>query len=140
MVSKNKHKINKALQDALILCQRGQLNDARNIYKKLIKVIPAHDQMLANFGTIELQLGNIRYAIELLDRSISINPNQPNILNNLGNYYLQAEDLEYVIKKFEITEEQFEEIMNAETKTFDDYNNNLATVEKLKKIQSLVGM
>ncbi|MBT7120469.1 MAG: tetratricopeptide repeat protein, partial [Nitrosomonadales bacterium] len=70
MVSKNKHKITKSLQDALIFCQKGQFNEARNIYQKLIKVIPTNDQMLANFGTIELQMGNVEYATELLDRSI----------------------------------------------------------------------
>ena len=52
MASKNKHKVTKALQDALVFCQKGQLHEARNIYQKLIKVIPTNDQMLANFGTI----------------------------------------------------------------------------------------
>ena len=102
MVSKNKHKVEKALQDALIFCQKGQLNEARNIYQKLIKVIPTNDQMLANFGTIELQMGNAKYAIELLDRSILIKPNQPNILNNLGNYYLENGDVQKSIKYFDM--------------------------------------
>ena len=101
MVSKNKHKITKSLQDALIFCQKGQLNEARNIYQKLIKVIPTNDQMLANFGTIELQMGNVEYATELLDRSVLINPNQPNVLNNLGNYYLDNGDFQKSIKYFD---------------------------------------
>jgi len=102
MVSKNKHKITKSLQDALIFCQKGQFNEARNIYQKLIKVIPTNDQMLANFGTIELQMGNVEYATELLDRSILINPNQPNVLNNLGNYYLDNGDAQKSIKYFDM--------------------------------------
>jgi len=73
MVSKNKHKVSKALKDALLFCQKGNFNEARVIYKKLIKIIPANDQMLANFGTLELQIGNIEYATELLDRSLIIN-------------------------------------------------------------------
>jgi len=89
MVSKNKHKITKSLQDALIFCQKGQFNEARNIYQKLIRVIPTNDQMLSNFGTIELQMGNIEYATELIKRSLLINPNQPNLLNNLGVHYLE---------------------------------------------------
>ena len=59
-----------------------------------------NDQMLANFGTIELQMGNIEYAIELLEKSLLINPNQANILNNLGNYYLDRGDLESSINYF----------------------------------------
>ena len=58
MVSKNKHKVSKALKEALIFCQKGKFNEARVIYKKLIKIIPANDQMLSNYGTLELQIGN----------------------------------------------------------------------------------
>jgi tetratricopeptide (TPR) repeat protein len=101
MVSKNKHKVSKALQDALIFCQKGEFNKARVIYKKLIKVIPANDQMLANFGTLELQMGNIEYANELLDKSLLINPNQPNILNNLGNFYLDKGDFQKSINYYD---------------------------------------
>ena len=102
MASKNKHKVTKALQDALVFCQKGQLHEARNIYQKLIKVIPTNDQMLANFGTIELQIGNIEYATELLDRSLLIKPNQPNILNNLGNYFLESGDPQKSIKYYDM--------------------------------------
>jgi tetratricopeptide (TPR) repeat protein len=101
LVSKNKKKITKSLNDALIFCQRGQLIEARSIYQKLIRAIPMNDQMLANFGTIELQMGNIEYAIELLEKSLLINPNQANILNNLGNYYLDRGDLESSINYFD---------------------------------------
>ena len=116
MVSKNKHKVEKALQDALIFCQKGQLIEAKNIYKKLIKVIPANDEMLANFGTVELQLGNTEYAIELLDRSLLINPNQPNILNNLGNYYLERgnpqKSIKYLDKAISLNSENFSALYN----------------------------
>jgi N-acetyl sugar amidotransferase len=43
-------------------------------------------------------------------------------------------DKPFVLKKLELTEEEFQEIMEAKPKTFMDYPNNFSKVEKLKKI------
>jgi len=47
---------------------------------------------------------------------------------------LLEQDKEYVIKKLDLTEESFEEIMNLPTKTFKDYKTSYNTIAKLKKI------
>lgn len=47
---------------------------------------------------------------------------------------LMLADKEYLIKKFDITEKQFKDIMTLPTKTFLDYKNNFPTIERLKKI------
>jgi len=128
MVYKNKHKITRALQDALVFCQKGQFNEARNIYQKLIKVIPTNDQMLANFGTIELQMGNIERATELLDRSLLINPNQSNILNNLGNYFLESGDFQKSIKYFDMA-------INSSQGNFNAFYNKGRAMTSINKIE-----
>jgi len=131
MVSKNKHKVSKALKEALIFCQKGKFNEARVIYKKLIKIIPANDQMLANFGTLELQIGNIEYATELLDRSLIINPNQPNILNNLGNYYLDKGDLKISIN-------YFDKAISCDPKNFNTFYNKGRAMTSINKIDEAI--
>ena len=77
--------IQKTLQNALMLCQTGQLLEAKIIYLKLIKTIPNNFEVLTNLGTIELQLGNSEVGVKLLKKSISINPDQPHAITNLGN-------------------------------------------------------
>jgi hypothetical protein len=43
-------------------------------------------------------------------------------------------DKPFVLKKLELTEEEFQKIMDSEPKTFMEYPNNATKVEKLKKI------
>ena len=131
MVSKNKNKIIKSLNDALTFCQKGQLIEARNIYQKLIRVIPMNDQMLANFGTIELQMGNFEYAIELLDKSLLINPNQANILNNLGNYYLEKGDPKISIN-------YFDKAISCDPKNFNTFYNKGRAMTSINKIDEAI--
>ena len=47
---------------------------------------------------------------------------------------LMKDDKEYAIKKFNISAEEFERIMELPTKTFQEYPNNFDTLEKIKKI------
>ncbi len=46
---------------------------------------------------------------------------------------LQAQDLRYVAKKFELTEAQFAELMALPPRSFREFPNNYATVERLKR-------
>ena len=49
---------------------------------------------------------------------------------------LQAEDREYAIKKFGITEDEFENIMQAPPKTFLDYRTCYHIFENAKKVKN----
>lgn len=46
------------------------------------------------------------------------------------------DDYEYTLKKFGLTKEEFESIMQLETKTFEDYPNHFQLFEKLKKLKN----
>jgi hypothetical protein len=47
---------------------------------------------------------------------------------------LQAQDLRYVAKKFELTEQQFAELMSLPRRCFREFPNNYAAVERLKQL------
>lgn len=47
---------------------------------------------------------------------------------------LQEQDRRYVIKKFELTEDEFDAIMAAPTRSFREFPNNFDRVEKLKRL------
>lgn len=50
------------------------------------------------------------------------------------------EDLEYIAKKLGITKEQFNELINAENKTYSDYKNSLGIIEFSIKLARLFGI
>lgn len=47
---------------------------------------------------------------------------------------LLEQDKQFVLKKFDLTENDFDNIMNSNRKTFRDYPNSYETVQKIKKI------
>lgn len=51
---------------------------------------------------------------------------------------LLRQDKAFVIKKFGVTESEFEALLNAPPKTFQDYPNQFTTVQNLKKIVNLL--
>ena len=51
---------------------------------------------------------------------------------------LQEQDLRYVAKKFEMTEAQFAELMALPPRSFRDFPNNYATVERLKRFVNML--
>jgi len=103
-------KIQQLLKQALNYCQSGNLNEAKNIYQTLLKVVPSHPDVLGNLGTIELQQGNIEIGINYLKNSINKNPFQSKMVSNLGNALLEIGRVKESIDYFEMAIKlQFEE-------------------------------
>lgn len=48
------------------------------------------------------------------------------------------EDYEYTLKKFGLTNDEFDAIMQRPLKTFESYPNLFETFEKLKKIRAVL--
>ena len=48
------------------------------------------------------------------------------------------DDLEYILKKLDITNEEWEEIMKAPNKTEDDYKNSKKMIRRLQKIKHII--
>jgi len=89
MQSKYPKTIETSLKEALIFCQKNDFSQAKELYQKLMQLIPNDTQVLTNLGTIEIQLGNIKEGIKLIKDSIKILPNQSHALSNLANALLE---------------------------------------------------
>ncbi len=89
------------LNEALTLCQQGNLTRAKEIYLQVIKISPINTEALTNLGTIELHLGNVYSGIDLLEQSINFFPRQPNALLNIGNAFLTLGDYEKALNRYE---------------------------------------
>lgn len=59
---------------AVQLHNAGRLYDARNIYRRILKVEPDNADALHLLGTLEFQMKEYRAAVELISRAIEIDP------------------------------------------------------------------
>ena len=76
----NEIELNKAKQ----LHLSNKINEAQNIYLKLIKSDKKNSVIFFLLGTTYLQQKKFEEAIKNLKRSIEIDPSYPNPYNNLG--------------------------------------------------------
>lgn len=81
-------------QQALSLHHMGRLNEAGDIYKKLLAYFPNRPEVLTPFGTLLLQQGQQEEGIKQLERSLHIAPKQPMALYNLGSEFQKLTRLE----------------------------------------------
>jgi len=72
----------------------GRLNDAINIYKKILRKTPNNFNALFMLGTIYAKQNNFTEAIRYLEKAVEINPEFPDLQNNLGNVYKAVGDIE----------------------------------------------
>lgn len=72
------------LDSAIHLHRAGQFHEAVSIYKKLLPRHRRNPQLLYFLGTASLQLGHVKYGLDILRRSIAIDPNNAQAHNNMG--------------------------------------------------------
>src|SRR5262249_45433055 len=73
------------LESAVALHRRGQLAEAEEIYRNILKVAPDHFDATHLLGVVLVQRGRLLEGEQLIARALKINPNQPTALNNRGN-------------------------------------------------------
>src|SRR6266478_8923785 len=73
------------LKKAFSLHQKGKLDEAGSLYRKILKQYPRNADALYLLGIIELQKANPVAAIEWIDRAIAIRPNTAEFFYNRGN-------------------------------------------------------
>jgi tetratricopeptide (TPR) repeat protein len=95
------YKLKRELQKALDYCQKGSLNEAKEIYTELIKTLPDHPEILSNLGVIEIQFRNFEDGISYLKRSLEIDSSQAFVYSNLGNALLELNQAEEAIFFYE---------------------------------------
>lgn len=73
------------LHQAIALHKSGNLDEAKNLYQKLLSHSPKNVTALSNLGAIELQQGRFDEAIKIIEQSLIAKPEQPFAENNQGN-------------------------------------------------------
>ena len=99
-VSASKKQVAKSLTDhaakeqqALVLINQGQLQDAEAIYRELIAAGTKNHIVYGNLAVIGMMQGRHDKSIPLLQRALEIKPNFPEAHNNLGNALKEQGDL-----------------------------------------------
>ena len=72
------------LQRAVSYHQLGQLDQAENIYRRILEDDPQHVDALHLLGLVTYQSGRTEIAINLIREAISLSPESSNILCNLN--------------------------------------------------------
>src|SRR5208337_387295 len=89
--------ITDALQLALKHHQKGELQQAEAIYRKVLQAEPDNADALHLLGVIANQLGQNEIAIGLIEKAINVNQAIPLYHNNAGNVYRALNKLEEAI-------------------------------------------
>jgi predicted O-linked N-acetylglucosamine transferase (SPINDLY family) len=72
-------------QQAVALHQRGDLNEARRLYRLVLRQKPNHFDALHLLGVLEAQRGEPDKAEELIRKALRFNPRSAEAYSNLGN-------------------------------------------------------
>jgi len=92
---------------ALKYAERGQFEDAKDIFEELLKEDPEDSDLLYNLGMCHTEIGEPKKAIELLNQSIQYNPLFANAYIALGVAYSKIDDLknakQYLLKAISLS-------------------------------------
>jgi tetratricopeptide (TPR) repeat protein len=89
------------LQKAIALHQRGQLVEAEQIYRNILRASSDHGDAIHLLGVVLLQRGQPVEAEKLIARAVGINPNNPDVLNNHGSALLYLKRFEEALASFD---------------------------------------
>ena len=113
--------INKALQHY----QAGDLHQAKEICKKILKKQPDNGEVLYFMGVIYSQLGNHDLAIQTIKKSLQSYPNNPDAYHLLGMSFQEIRQLDDAVEYFQKTIQYSPDYAEA--------YNNLGNVYKEKR-------
>jgi protein O-GlcNAc transferase len=79
------HELAAMLQQALALHQRGQLNQAELLYRRVLQHVPNQFDSWHLLGVIELQRQNFARAVELIGQALKLNRDDASAHSNIGS-------------------------------------------------------
>jgi predicted O-linked N-acetylglucosamine transferase (SPINDLY family) len=97
----NMHDPETLYQQAFSLHQSGNIVEAIEIYRHLMKQYPKNPHVLKLLGTAEAQRGNFLESIELLGELLKINPDNPEVYNNRGIALHELKRFEEALQSFD---------------------------------------
>ena len=118
--------VDDALEIAIELHKRGNIEEAVTIYGDVLEADPDNPNAFHYLGIARHQLGESDAAIELLQRSLELAPGNVNAINNLGNMYRETGMLERA-------EECYREVLELAPRHADTLVNMAVSLRGLKK-------
>jgi len=82
------HDIDFLISKGLELQQNGRLEEAKNIYEKILDIDTNHFDALHFLGIVYAISNNLEAAVREMSKAITINPIDPNVLVNRANVYM----------------------------------------------------
>src|SRR5258705_1981650 len=89
------------LKKAFDLHQKGELDEAASLYRKILKQYPRNADALYLLGVVEFQRNDLPRAIELFDLAIAIRPNNAEYFYNRGNALGNLKRFDEALASFE---------------------------------------
>ncbi len=93
--------LSEELNKAINLHQNGDFQQAKRIYKKIIRHSPRHPEAFHMLGILYSQTGNLDKAIDLMRKSIKAAPGRPDYLFNLAKTYHDRGDLDHAVDTYQ---------------------------------------
>lgn len=90
-----------SLNQALHLHRSGRVQEAIDLYRKLLRKHPANAQLLHLLGTANFQMGQVGLAIEQLKRSLVFDNANPFVHYNLGLVYQTQQRMEEALISYD---------------------------------------
>jgi tetratricopeptide (TPR) repeat protein/SAM-dependent methyltransferase len=88
------------LTRAIELHGRGELAQAENLYRQVLRAVPAHLDSLNLLGVLAIQTGRHELAVEVIGKAIAVNDKVPDFHNNIGEAFRRMGNLERAVDHF----------------------------------------
>tara|TARA_B100000686_G_C16765586_1_gene961512 strand:- start:15 stop:2141 length:2127 start_codon:yes stop_codon:yes gene_type:complete len=93
-MSEKKYSLDESLKIAVDFHTKGDIDNAKGIYEKILDVKPDHLLALGNLGIIFSQQKKFKNAIDIFEKVIKIEPKYAEAYNNLGNVLFETSELD----------------------------------------------
>ena len=94
-------KLIKLLEQGHALQQRGQLREAENNYRKVLRLDANNEFALNLMGVVCIRTSRFKEAAGFLEKALKVNSGDPETHNNLGLAYKELQRLDEAQKAFE---------------------------------------
>jgi tetratricopeptide (TPR) repeat protein len=93
--------IQKTLEQAVDVHQRGDFARAKLLYRAVLEQDPDQEHALHLLGVIAMQSGKFDEAVSMIGRAAELSPRDPHMRANLGNAMLQVGDARSAVEQYE---------------------------------------
>ena len=77
--------------------QAGELDQAEQLYRKVLEIYPSHADCLHMLGLIEADKGHLGKALHLLEQAIKLNPDLPAFYLNRGLLHSRMKNFKEIL-------------------------------------------